>query len=37
MSIYNGGSTKGRYIQGAIAGKMSKASVLGYIVSFPIS
>src|SRR4030088_891621 len=36
MSIYNGRFYEGRYIQGVIAGKMSKAGVLGYIVSFPI-
>src|SRR3984893_2127990 len=31
MSIYNGRFYEGRYIQGVIAGKMSKAGVLGYI------
>ena len=36
MSIYNGRFYEGRYIQGVIAGKMSKAGVLGYIGSFPI-
>lgn len=36
MSIYNGRFYEGRYIQGVIAGKMSKSGVLGYIVSFPI-
>jgi basic membrane protein A len=36
MSIYNGRFYEGRYIQGIIAGKMSKAGVLGYIASFPI-
>src|ERR1700722_457712 len=36
MSIYNGRFYEGRYIQGIIAAKMSKAGVLGYIVSFPI-
>ena len=36
MSIYNGRFYEGRYIQGVIAGKMSKAGVLGYIASFPI-
>jgi basic membrane protein A len=36
MSIYNGRFYEGRYIQGIIAGKMSKAGVLGYIGSFPI-
>src|SRR6201995_2283215 len=36
MSIYNGRVYEGRYIQGVIAGKMSKAGVLGYIGSFPI-
>jgi len=36
MSIYNGRFYEGRYIQGVIAGKMSKTGVLGYIASFPI-
>jgi basic membrane protein A len=36
MAIYNGRFYEGRYIQGVIAGKMSKAGVLGYIGSFPI-
>src|ERR1700693_4061009 len=36
MSIYNGRFYEGRYIQGIIAAKMSKAGVLGYIASFPI-
>src|ERR1700757_2284643 len=36
MGIYNGRFYEGRYIQGVIAGKMSKAGVLGYIASFPI-
>jgi basic membrane protein A and related proteins len=36
MAIYNGRFYEGRYIQGLIAGKMSKAGVLGYIASFPI-
>jgi simple sugar transport system substrate-binding protein len=36
MSIYNGRFYEGRYIQGVIAGKMSKSGVLGYIASFPI-
>src|SRR4051812_23948016 len=36
LSIYNGRFYEGRYIQGLIAGKMSKAGVLGYIGSFPI-
>src|SRR6266702_6044222 len=36
MSIYNGRFYEGRYIQGIIAGKMSKSGVLGYIASFPI-
>src|ERR1700680_744390 len=36
MSIYNGRCYEGRYIQGIIAAKMSKAGVLGYIASFPI-
>src|SRR5215471_8087236 len=36
MSTYAGRWYEGRYIQGQIAGKMSKTGVLGYIVSFPI-
>ena len=36
MATYNGRFYEGRYIQGVIAGKMSKAGVLGYIGSFPI-
>ena len=36
MSTYSGRFYEGRYIQGIIAAKMSKASVLGYIGSFPI-
>src|SRR6201986_1050851 len=36
MAIYNGRFYEGRYIQGVIAGKMSKTGVLGYIGSFPI-
>src|SRR5262252_3474667 len=36
MSTYSGRFYEGRYIQGQIAGKMSKTGVLGYIVSFPI-
>src|SRR3981081_2288029 len=35
MSIYNGRFYEGRYIQGVIAGKMSKSGVLGYIGSRP--
>src|SRR5277367_4279717 len=33
---YSGRFYEGRYIQGVIAGKMSKSGVLGYIASFPI-
>jgi basic membrane protein A and related proteins len=36
MGIYSGRFYEGRYIQGVIAGKMSKKGVLGYIASFPI-
>jgi len=36
MSTYSGRFYEGRYIQGVIAGKMSKKGVLGYIASFPI-
>jgi basic membrane protein A and related proteins len=36
MGNYSGRFYEGRYIQGIIAAKMSKAGVLGYIGSFPI-
>src|SRR6266581_83730 len=36
MATYSARWYQGRYIQGQIAAKMSKAGVLGYIVSFPI-
>jgi basic membrane protein A and related proteins len=36
VSTYSGRFYEGRYIQGMIAAKMSKAGVLGYIGSFPI-
>ncbi|MDB5503075.1 MAG: hypothetical protein JWR89_2977 [Tardiphaga sp.] len=36
VSTYSGKFYEGRYIQGIIAGKMSKSGVLGYIGSFPI-
>src|SRR6202035_4545000 len=36
MSTYSGRFYEGRYIQGIIAAKISKAGVLGYIASFPI-
>ncbi|MBC7580891.1 MAG: BMP family ABC transporter substrate-binding protein [Tardiphaga sp.] len=36
VSTYSGRFYEGRYIQGIIAGKMSKSGVLGYIGSFPI-
>jgi basic membrane protein A len=36
VSTYAGRWYEARYIQGVIAGKMSKKGVLGYIVSFPI-
>lgn len=36
VSTYAGRWYEARYIQGVIAGKMSKSGVLGYIVSFPI-
>ncbi|HTZ01237.1 MAG TPA: BMP family ABC transporter substrate-binding protein [Xanthobacteraceae bacterium] len=36
VSTYSGRFYEGRYIQGIIAAKMSKAGVLGYIGSFPI-
>src|ERR1700754_5142485 len=37
MGTYNGRFYEGRYIQGVIAGKMSKSGVLGYIGSLPTS
>src|ERR1700674_4220865 len=36
VSTYSGRFYEGRYIQGQIAAKMSKAGVLGYIGSFPM-
>jgi basic membrane protein A and related proteins len=36
MGTYSGRFYEGRYIQGVIAGKMSKSGTLGYIASFPI-
>jgi basic membrane protein A len=36
MSTYSGRFYEGRYIQGQIAGRMSKAGVLGYVASVPI-
>jgi basic membrane protein A and related proteins len=36
VATYSGKFYQGRYIQGQIAGKMSKTGVLGYIGSFPI-
>ncbi len=36
VATYNAGFYEGRYVMGQIAGKMSKAGVAGYIVSFPI-
>ncbi len=36
MATYSGRFYEGRFIQGKIAAKMSKAGVLGYIGSFPI-
>src|SRR5881275_2238512 len=36
LATYSGRFYEGRYIQGVIAAKMSKAGVLGYIASFPI-
>jgi len=36
VGSYAGRFYEGRYIQGVIAGKMSKSGVLGYIASFPI-
>jgi len=36
VSTYNSRFHEGRYVQGIIAAKMSKAGVAGYIASFPI-
>lgn len=36
MSVYSGMFYQGRYIQGVIAGHMSKNGKAGYIASFPI-
>jgi len=36
LATYSGRFYEGRYIQGQIAAKMTKAGVLGYIASFPI-
>src|SRR5258706_13163126 len=36
MATYSARWYQGRYIQGQIAARMSKAGVLGYIGSFPI-
>ena len=36
LAVYNARFYEGRYIQGVIAAKMSKAGVAGYIASFPI-
>ena len=36
MSVYSGMFYQGRYIQGVIAGHMSKSGKAGYIASFPI-
>jgi basic membrane protein A and related proteins len=36
MSTYAARFYEGRYIQGQIAGKMTKSNIIGYIVSFPI-
>src|SRR5499427_10716401 len=36
MSTYSGRFYEGRYIQGQIAGRMSKTGTIGYIGSFPI-
>ena len=36
VSTYNSSFYEGRYVQGVIAAKLSKAGVAGYIASFPI-
>lgn len=36
LSTYSGRFYEGRYIQGVIAGKMTKTNVAGYVASFPI-
>ncbi|NDG44622.1 MAG: BMP family ABC transporter substrate-binding protein, partial [Gammaproteobacteria bacterium] len=36
VATYNAKFYEGRYVQGVIAGKMSKTNTVGYIASFPI-
>ncbi|GIS91491.1 MAG: hypothetical protein CM1200mP20_15320 [Pseudomonadota bacterium] len=36
VSTYSARFYEGRYVQGVIAGKVSKSGVIGYIASFPI-
>jgi basic membrane protein A len=36
MGIYNARFYEGRYVNGVIAGKMTKSNVLGYVAAFPI-
>ncbi len=36
LGIYNARFYEGRYINGVIAGKMTKSNVLGYVAAFPI-
>jgi simple sugar transport system substrate-binding protein len=36
MGVYNARFYQGRYLNGVIAGKMTKTNVLGYVAAFPI-
>lgn len=36
VSTYSGKFHEGRYVQGVIAGKMTKSNIIGYVASFPI-
>ena len=36
VATYNAKFYEGRYVQGIIAGKMSKTNTVGYIASFPL-
>ena len=36
VGIYNARFYEGRYLNGVIAGKMTKSNILGYVAAFPI-
>ena len=36
LGIYNARFYEGRYLNGVVAGKMTKSNVLGYVAAFPI-